>query len=70
MDDKVEVLEEQKHRGGQIVATSTLGIGINIKGILYVIHIDRLYGLTSYVQQFGHRGQNREISESIIIVKV
>ena len=69
-DDKVEVLEEWKHRGGWIVATGALGTGINIEGILYVIHVDRPYGLTSYVQQSGRGGQNGEISESIIIVRV
>src|SRR5271167_3043074 len=69
-DDKVEVLEEWKRLGGWIVATSALGIGINIEGITYVIHIDRPYGLTSFLQQLGRRGQNREVSNSIIIVQV
>jgi superfamily II DNA helicase RecQ len=69
-DDKVEVLEEWKRIGGWIVAISALGIGINIEGIIYVIHVDRLYGLTSFVQQLGYGGRNGEVSDSIIIVKV
>ena len=48
-DDKVEVLEEWKHIGGWIVATGALGTGINIEGIIYVIYVDRLYGLTSFI---------------------
>jgi superfamily II DNA helicase RecQ len=69
-DDKVEVLEEWKRMGGWIVATGALGTGINIEGIIYVIHVDRPYGLTSFVQQSGRGGRNGEVSDSIIIVKV
>ena len=69
-DDKVEVLEEWKRIGGWIVATGALGTGINIEGIIYVIHVDRPYGLTSFVQQSGRGGRNGEVSESIIIVRV
>ena len=47
------------------MATGALGTGINIEGIIYVIHVDRLYGLTSFLQQSGRRGRNREISDSI-----
>jgi superfamily II DNA helicase RecQ len=39
-DDKAEVLEEWKQLGGWIVATGALGTGINIEGIVYVIHVD------------------------------
>jgi superfamily II DNA helicase RecQ len=49
-DDKGEVLEEWKCVGGWIVATGTLGTGINIEGIIYIVHIDRLYRLTSFIQ--------------------
>src|SRR5436853_7925796 len=54
--------------GGWMVATGALGTGINIEGIAYVIHVDRPYGLTSFVQQSGRGGRNGEVSESIIIV--
>ena len=69
-NDKVEVLEEWKRLGGWIVATSALGTGINIEGITYVIHVDWLYGLTSFLQQLGRGGRNGEVSDSIIIVQV
>lgn len=66
----MEVLEGWKHIGGWIVATGALGTGINIEGIIYVIHVDRPYGLTSFVQQSGRGGRNGEVSDSIIIVRV
>jgi superfamily II DNA helicase RecQ len=49
-DDKGEVLQEWiKGGGGWIVATRALGTGINIKGIVYVVHVDQPYGLTSFI---------------------
>ncbi|KAH8800934.1 P-loop containing nucleoside triphosphate hydrolase protein [Xylogone sp. PMI_703] len=66
-------IEERRTRGqgkGWIVATGALGTGINIEGIRYVIHIDRPYGLTSFVQQSGRGGRSGEVSESIIVVNV
>jgi superfamily II DNA helicase RecQ len=48
-EDKGEVLQEWiQGPGGWIAATGALGTGINIKGIIYVIYIDRPYGLTSF----------------------
>jgi len=69
-DDKSEILQAWMHSSGWIVATGALGTGINIEGIIYVVHVDRPYGLTSFVQQSGRSGRNGEISESIIIVRV
>jgi superfamily II DNA helicase RecQ len=59
------------YRGrGWIVVTDALETGINIKGIVYIVYIDWLYRLTSFVQQSGQGGQNRKVSNSIIIVQV
>jgi superfamily II DNA helicase RecQ len=70
-DQKSEVLEEWRQgSGGWIVATGALGTGINIPGIIYVVHIDRPYGLTSFVQQSGRGGRGGEISQSIIVIRV
>jgi hypothetical protein len=69
-NDKGEILQEWIHIGGWIVATGALGTGINIEGIIYVVHVDRPYGLTSFLQQLGRGGRDGEISESIIIVQV
>lgn len=69
--EKGEILQQWIHGpGGWIVATGALGTGINIPGIVYVIHIDRPYGLTSFAQQAGRGGRSGEVSDSIIIVRV
>ena len=68
---KGEVLQQWIHGpGGWIVATGALGTGINIEGIVYVVHVGRPYGLTSFVQQSGRGGRNGEVSESVIITRV
>jgi superfamily II DNA helicase RecQ len=70
-DHKCQVLQDWiEGPGGWIVATGALGTGINIEGIIYVVHIDRPYGLTSFIQQSGRGGRAGEISDSIIIVRV
>jgi superfamily II DNA helicase RecQ len=70
-DDKGETLQEWiQGAGGWIVATGALGTGINIEGIVYVVHVDRPYGLTSFMQQSGRGGRNGEVSDSIIIARV
>jgi superfamily II DNA helicase RecQ len=70
-EDKGEVLQQWIHgAGGWIVATGALGTGINIEGIVYVVHVGRPYGLTSFVQQSGRGGRNGEVSESVIITRV
>ena len=49
-ESKGDVLQQWVHgAGGWIVATGALGTGINIEGIVYVVHVGRLYGLTSFV---------------------
>ena len=54
--------------GGWIVATGALGTGIDIPGVIYIIHLGRPYGLTSFMQQAGRGGRAGEISDSIIIL--
>jgi superfamily II DNA helicase RecQ len=55
---------------GWIVATGALGTGINIEGIVYIVHVDRPYRLTSFIQQSGRNSRNGEVSDSIIIARV
>jgi superfamily II DNA helicase RecQ len=70
-EEKGEVLQQWIHgAGGWIVATGALGTGINIEGIVYVVHVGRPYGLTSFVQQCRRGGRNGEVSESVIITRV
>jgi len=70
-DDKGVILQEWiQGAGGWIVATGALGTGINIEGIVQVVHVDRPYGLTSFMQQSGRGGRNGEVSDSTIIARV
>jgi superfamily II DNA helicase RecQ len=49
-EDKGELLQAWiKGPGGWIVAIGALGTGINIEGIVYIVHIDQPYRLTSFV---------------------
>jgi hypothetical protein len=69
-DDKGELLQAWMRSCGWIVATGALGTGINIADIVFVVHIDRPYGLTSFAQQSGRGGRGGEVSDSIVIVRV
>lgn len=70
-DSKSQVLQDWVDgAGGWIVATGALGTGIKIEGMIYVMDIDRPYGLSSFVQQSGRGGRNGEGSDFIIIVRV
>jgi superfamily II DNA helicase RecQ len=52
------------------VATRALGTGVNIAGIAYVLYVNRPYRITSFVQQSGREGRNREVSDSVMFVGV
>ena len=66
---KDELLRQWRQgHGGWIVATGALGTGIDIPGIIYIIHLGRPYGLTSFMQQAGRGGRAGEISDSIVIL--
>lgn len=52
------------------MATGALRTGVNISRIVYVIHVDRPYGMTSFVQQSGRGGRNGEVSDSVVFVGV
>src|SRR5271156_2957757 len=67
--DKQELLEQWANgSGGWIVATGALGTGIDIPGVVYIVHLGRPYGLTSFMQQAGRGGRAGEISDSIVIL--
>src|SRR5271165_5099949 len=67
--DKQELLEQWASGSGSwIVATGALGTGIDIARVVYIVHLGRPYGLTSFMQQAGRRGRAGEISDSIVIL--
>lgn len=49
--------EGQGHSHRWIVATTGLGTGIDIAGIVAVIHMEQPYGLVDFVQQTGRGGR-------------
>jgi superfamily II DNA helicase RecQ len=66
---KQELLTEwASSSGGWIVATGALGTGIDIASVVYIVHLGRPYGLTSFMQQAGRGGRAGEISDSIVIL--
>ena len=55
--------------GRWIVATTGLGTGIDIGGIVGVIHVEQPYGLVDFVQQTGRGGRRRgEVVDSVIVL--
>lgn len=51
-----------------IAATTGLGTGIDIEGIVAVVHAEQPYGLVDFVQQTGRGGRRAgEVVESIIV---
>jgi hypothetical protein len=51
-----------------IVATTGLGTGVDIKGIVAIVHAEQPYGLVDFVQQMGRGGRRAgEVVQSVII---
>lgn len=51
-----------------IVATSALGIGIDIPDIQLVIYVGRIWSLLDYGQESGHTRRNRDPSQAIMLI--
>ncbi|EXK24343.1 hypothetical protein FOMG_18921 [Fusarium oxysporum f. sp. melonis 26406] len=70
-DSRASVLQDWiDGRGGQrwIAATTGLGTGVDIRGIIGVIHVGPPFGLVDFVQQTGRGGRQRgEVVESVIV---
>ena len=55
--------------GRWIAATSGLGTGVDIEGIVAVVHMEAPYGLVDFVQQTGRGGRRAgEVVESVVVV--
>jgi superfamily II DNA helicase RecQ len=52
-----------------IVATSALGLGIDIPDIRAVVHVDWPFGMIEYSQEGGRAGRDRQASENIVIMR-
>lgn len=51
-----------------ITATTGLGTGVDIEGIVAVVHMGQPYGLVDFIQQTGRGGRRRgEVVESVVV---
>lgn len=63
---RVSWAEGRSHRW--IVATTGLGTGIDIGGIVAIIHAEQPYGLVDFIQQTGRGGRRQgEVARSVIV---
>jgi superfamily II DNA helicase RecQ len=68
-DLKAEKFEDFRSRRTQlIVATSALGLGIDIPDIRAVVYVDWPFGMIEYSQEGGRVGRDRQASENIVII--
>ena len=52
-----------------ITATTGLGTGVDIKGIVGVVHMEQPYGIVDFVQQTGRGGRREgEMVESVVVM--
>ncbi|EXK25262.1 hypothetical protein FOMG_18058 [Fusarium oxysporum f. sp. melonis 26406] len=59
---------EGRNTSRWIAATTGLGTGIDIEGIVAVVHMEKPYGLVDFVQQIGRGGRRAgEVVRSVII---
>jgi superfamily II DNA helicase RecQ len=66
--DRAERLEHWVRHGGLIVATSALGTGVDIPGIVFILHVDIPYSMIDFAQQSGRGGRGGEVVNSMILV--
>jgi superfamily II DNA helicase RecQ len=52
-----------------IVATSALGMGVDMPDIRCIIHIDWLFSVLDYAQESGRAGRDGSPSEAIMILQ-
>jgi superfamily II DNA helicase RecQ len=66
--DRAERLEHWVGEGGLIVATSALGTGVDIPGIVFILHVDIPFSMIDFAQQSGRGGRGGEDVHSLILV--
>ena len=67
--DRTERLAQWKGRGGFIVTTSALGTGVDVPGIVLVVHVDMPYSMIDFAQETGRAGRGGEVVDSIVVVE-
>jgi len=67
--DRAEQLGQWLQDGGLIVATSALGTGIDVAGIVYVLHVGMPWSMIDFAQESGRGGRAGETLDSVVIVE-
>jgi hypothetical protein len=67
--DKEAQLAEWLEKGGFIVATGALGVGLDYLAIVFVLHMGMPYGMINYAQESGRAGRGGEAADSVVLVE-
>jgi superfamily II DNA helicase RecQ len=66
--DRAERLAEWIEKGGLVVATSALGTGVDIAGVVYILHVGMPWSMTDFAQESGRGGRDGETVDAVILV--
>lgn len=64
---QLEAWRQSNRAEGVVVATNTLGLGINIPDVQLMIHANILIGLQRFMQESRQAGCNRQLSVLVVI---
>ena len=62
---RTEILQEWRQAGGLIVCTSALGVGVDIPGVQFTLHVEQPWSMVDFVQESGRA---REGGKAVILV--
>ncbi|KAJ9129553.1 DEAD-like helicases superfamily protein, partial [Pleurostoma richardsiae] len=68
-EEKDEIVRDWRDKGGTIVATNALGVGLDIADIRGVVHMGAPDVLRDYVQESGRAGRDGQQSEAVLITQ-
>jgi superfamily II DNA helicase RecQ len=68
-DDRSKALKTWLQSGGLIVATSSLGTGVDYPKIVRVLHAGAPYGMIDFAQESGRAGRQGELVDSVVLVE-
>ena len=62
----LKLFMEEDGKSCIVIATSSLGMGVNIQDVQQIIHYGVLSDLESYVQEVGQGGKDRKPCEAVL----
>jgi superfamily II DNA helicase RecQ len=65
VESRTEMLQDWRAAGGLIVCTSALGVGVDIPGVKFTLHVEQPWGMIDFVQESGRA---REEGQAVILV--